>query len=58
VTNCLNFGPPQDVGVMWRFTEAVRSLAGGCAALAVPVTGGNVMSYNNYADDTNIRPPR
>jgi phosphoribosylformylglycinamidine synthase II len=46
VTNCLNFGSPEDSAVMWQFAEAVRGLADGCAALGVPVTGGNVSFYN------------
>ena len=46
VTNCLNFGSPEDPGVMWQFSEAVRGLADACAALGVPVTGGNVSFYN------------
>jgi phosphoribosylformylglycinamidine synthase len=46
VTNCLNFGSPEDPSVMWQFTEAVRGLADACAALSVPVTGGNVSFYN------------
>jgi len=46
VTNCLNFGSPEDPGVMWQFAEAVRGLADGCAALGIPVTGGNVSFYN------------
>lgn len=46
VTNCLNFGSPEDPGVMWQFTEAVRGLADGCQQLGVPVTGGNVSFYN------------
>jgi phosphoribosylformylglycinamidine synthase subunit PurL len=46
VTNCLNFGSPEDPAVMWQFTEAVRGLADGCLALGVPVTGGNVSFYN------------
>jgi phosphoribosylformylglycinamidine synthase len=46
VTNCLNFGSPEDPEVMWQFAEAVRGLADGCAALGVPVTGGNVSFYN------------
>ena len=46
VTNCLNFGSPEDPGVMWQFSEAVRGLADGCAALGIPVTGGNVSFYN------------
>ncbi len=46
VTNCLNFGSPEDPGVMWQFAEAVRGLADGCAFLGIPVTGGNVSFYN------------
>ena len=46
VTNCLNFGSPEDAAVMWQFTEAVRGLADGCLALGIPVTGGNVSFYN------------
>jgi phosphoribosylformylglycinamidine synthase subunit PurL len=50
VTNCLNFGSPEDPEVMWQFTEAVRGLADACLALGVPVTGGNVSFYNQTAD--------
>ena len=46
VTNCLNFGSPEDPAVMWQFAEAVRGLADACQALGVPVTGGNVSFYN------------
>jgi phosphoribosylformylglycinamidine synthase II len=46
VTNCLNFGSPEDPAVMWQFAEAVRGLADGCQQLGVPVTGGNVSFYN------------
>lgn len=46
VTNCLNFGSPEDSAVMWQFAQAVRGLADGCAALGIPVTGGNVSFYN------------
>jgi phosphoribosylformylglycinamidine synthase subunit PurL len=46
VTNCLNFGSPEDPQVMWQFAEAVRGLADGCAELGIPVTGGNVSFYN------------
>ena len=55
VTNCLNFGSPEDPGVMWQFSEAVRGLADGCAALGVPVTGGNV-SFYNQTDAVPIHP--
>jgi phosphoribosylformylglycinamidine synthase subunit PurL len=46
VTNCLNFGSPEEPGVMWQFQQAVQGLADGCAALGIPVTGGNVSFYN------------
>ena len=46
VTNCLNFGSPEDPAVMWQFAEAVRGLADACQVLGVPVTGGNVSFYN------------
>ncbi len=46
VTNCLNFGSPEDPEVMWQFAEAVRGLADGCLELGIPVTGGNVSFYN------------
>ncbi|MGB2920970.1 MAG: phosphoribosylformylglycinamidine synthase subunit PurL, partial [Mycobacterium sp.] len=46
VTNCLNFGSPEDPGVMWQFSQAVRGLADGAATLGIPVTGGNVSFYN------------
>jgi phosphoribosylformylglycinamidine synthase len=46
VTNCLNFGSPENPAVMWQFSQAVRGLADGCAQLGIPVTGGNVSFYN------------
>ena len=46
VSDCLNFGSPEDPGVMWQFSEAVRGLADGCRTLGTPVTGGNVSFYN------------
>jgi phosphoribosylformylglycinamidine synthase len=50
VTNCLNFGSPEDPGVMWQFSHAVRGLADACQTLGVPVTGGNVSFYNQTGD--------
>jgi phosphoribosylformylglycinamidine synthase II len=47
VTNCMNFGSPEDPAVMWQFATAVRGLADACAVLGVPVTGGNVSFYNS-----------
>jgi phosphoribosylformylglycinamidine synthase len=50
VSDCLNFGSPEDPDVMWQFAEATRGLAEGCRELGVPVTGGNVSLYNQTGD--------
>ncbi|MDA8435188.1 MAG: phosphoribosylformylglycinamidine synthase subunit PurL [Actinomycetales bacterium] len=50
VTNCLNFGSPEDPDVMWQFERAVTGLADGCLELGIPVTGGNVSFYNQTGD--------
>jgi len=50
VSDCLNFGSPEDPGVMWQFVEAVRGISEGCKALGIPVTGGNVSLYNQTGD--------
>lgn len=50
VTDCLNFGSPENPEVMWQFSQAVEGLSDGCLALEVPVTGGNVSFYNQTGD--------
>jgi phosphoribosylformylglycinamidine synthase len=50
VSDCLNFGSPEDPSVMWQFAEAVRGLADGCQELGIPVTGGNVSLYNQTGE--------
>ena len=50
VTNCLNFGSPEDPGVMWQFEQAVTGLADACLEMGTPVTGGNVSFYNQTGD--------
>ena len=57
VTNCLNFGSPEDPEVMWQFAEAVRGLADGCAELGIPVTGGNVSFYNQTGETAILPTP-
>jgi phosphoribosylformylglycinamidine synthase len=47
VTDCLNFGSPEDPGVMWQFREALHGIADGCQELGIPVIGGNVSFYNS-----------
>ncbi|MFD6433432.1 phosphoribosylformylglycinamidine synthase subunit PurL [Streptomyces venezuelae] len=50
ISDCLNFGSPEDPDVMWQFAEAVRGLADGCLELGTPVTGGNVSLYNQTGE--------
>ncbi|WP_298119503.1 phosphoribosylformylglycinamidine synthase subunit PurL [uncultured Aurantimicrobium sp.] len=50
VTDCLNFGSPENPEVMWQFKRAVEGLADGCLELEIPVTGGNVSFYNQTGD--------
>jgi phosphoribosylformylglycinamidine synthase len=46
LTNCLNFGNPEKPHVAWQLNRSVQGLADACAALEVPVVGGNVSLYN------------
>jgi len=46
ITNCLNFGNPNDPEVYWQFRESVLGIGEMCRALDTPVTGGNVSFYN------------
>ena len=57
VTDCLNFGSPEDPGVMWQFERATSGLKDGCAALGIPVTGGNVSFYNQTGETAILPTP-
>jgi phosphoribosylformylglycinamidine synthase len=57
VTDCLNFGSPEDPGVMWQFQQAVHGIADGCAELDIPVTGGNVSFYNQTGSQAILPTP-
>ncbi|CED92392.1 phosphoribosylformylglycinamidine synthase subunit PurL [Actinomyces succiniciruminis] len=61
VTDCLNFGSPEDPDAMWQLVEAITGLADACRELGVPVTGGNVSLYNSHGKvkglpDSSINP--
>ena len=57
VSDCLNFGSPEDPDVMWQFAEACRGLKDGCAELGIPVTGGNVSLYNQTGETAILPTP-
>ena len=50
VTNCLNFGSPEDEAVMWQFERSVTGLADATLEMKIPVTGGNVSFYNQTGE--------
>ncbi|MCB1008459.1 MAG: phosphoribosylformylglycinamidine synthase subunit PurL, partial [Acidobacteria bacterium] len=46
LTDCLNFGNPENPEIMWQFRECVLGMAEACSALGAPVVSGNVSLYN------------
>ena len=57
VTDCLNFGSPEDPAVMWQFAQATAGLKDACAVLGIPVTGGNVSFYNQTGEAAIVPTP-
>jgi phosphoribosylformylglycinamidine synthase len=57
ISDCLNFGSPEDPAVMWQFAEACRGLKDGCLELGLPVTGGNVSLYNQTGETAILPTP-
>jgi phosphoribosylformylglycinamidine synthase len=55
LTDCLNFGNPENPEIAWQFREAVRGMAAACEALGVPVISGNVSFYNE-TEGSSIHP--
>ena len=46
ITDCLNFGNPQNPEVMWQFAASCEGIKSACKELNTPVIGGNVSLYN------------
>ncbi|MBI2982302.1 MAG: phosphoribosylformylglycinamidine synthase subunit PurL, partial [Deltaproteobacteria bacterium] len=46
VTDCLNFGSPENPEVMWQFKQATEGLSEACRAFGTPIVSGNVSFYN------------
>ena len=46
ITDCLNFGNPENPEVMWQFGQACDGIKEACLELTTPVIGGNVSLYN------------
>jgi phosphoribosylformylglycinamidine synthase len=63
ITDCLNFGDPEDPGVFHEFVESVRGIGDACKAMklfggdvALPVISGNVSLYNQSGTGQPIAP--
>jgi phosphoribosylformylglycinamidine synthase len=46
ITNCLNFGSPEEPAGYWQLSEAVAGMADACRTLGIPIVSGNVSLYN------------
>lgn len=61
-TDCLNYGSPENPGVMWQFSRGVEGIADACRALAIaggdslPIVSGNVSFYNQSRTGAAIPP--
>ena len=55
LTDCLNFGSPENPEVMWQFAQVIQGMRAACLALNVPVVSGNVSFYNE-TDGVPIHP--
>jgi phosphoribosylformylglycinamidine synthase len=56
VTNCLNFGNPNNPEVYWQFVNAIKGMGESCEKFETPVTGGNVSFYNQSNDGGAVFP--
>ncbi len=50
ITNCLNFGSPEDPAVYYQLARVVDGMTAACNAIGTPVISGNVSLYNESGD--------
>ena len=46
ITNCLNFGSPEDAAVYFQLSRVIDGIAAACETFGAPVVSGNVSLYN------------
>ena len=56
ITDCLNFGNPENPEVMWQFKESCEGLKQACEILETPIVSGNVSLYNQSEKEGDIHP--
>ncbi len=49
ITDCLNFGNPENKEIMWQFVQSIEGIKDACELLSTPVVSGNVSLYNETA---------
>ena len=57
VTDCLNFGSPENPTVMGQFVAAIEGVAETCRVLEIPVVSGNVSFYNQTSGQSILPTP-
>ncbi len=50
LTNCLNFGSPENPHIYWQMQEAIKGMSEAAKVLGTPVVSGNVSLYNETVD--------
>ncbi len=50
ITNCLNFGNPDNGPIAYQLAQAIEGMSEACEALGTPVISGNVSLYNESFD--------
>ncbi|PSM51856.1 phosphoribosylformylglycinamidine synthase PurLQS, PurL subunit [Campylobacter blaseri] len=55
ITDCLNYGNPENPEVMWQFAQGCEGIKEACKELNTPVVSGNVSLYND-TDGVSIQP--
>ena len=55
ITDCLNFGNPENPEVMWQFAKCCEGIKEACLKLNTPVVSGNVSLYNE-TDGVSVLP--
>jgi len=64
ITDCLNYGNPEQAEIFWQFAEGLRGIGDACRSLgliedpeaALPVISGNVSFYNQSAKGVAVPP--
>ncbi len=51
ITDCLNFGNPENPEIMWQFKESINGISNAAAFLGTPIVSGNVSLYNQTGNE-------